>query len=126
MPPDQAVAPYLDALEAYAARRPGRLHVPGHKGGPGADPGLRAAIGDGALALDIPALTQGIDVGPEPTPFELAQAMAAATWLPCEAPLMRNQGRLAPHAPAAMAGARSKGGGSGPAPMPCAGPGSAR
>src|SRR3954453_3790344 len=80
MAPDQAVAPYLDALEAYAARRPGRLHVTGHKGGPGADPGLRAAIGDGALALDIPALTQGIDVGPEPTPFELAQAMAAEAW----------------------------------------------
>jgi len=80
MGPDPAVAPYLDALEAYASRRPGRLHVPGHKGGPGADPGLRLAIGDKALALDIPALTHGIDVGPEPTPFQLAQSMAAEAW----------------------------------------------
>src|SRR3954467_4184852 len=78
--PDQAVAPYLDALEQYAGRHPGRLHVPGHKGGPGADPGLRMAIGDKALALDIPALTEGIDVGVEPTPFQLAQAMAAEGW----------------------------------------------
>src|SRR3954449_3086334 len=78
--PAQSETPYLDALVAYAGRRPGRLHVPGHKGGPGADPGLRAAIGDRALALDIPALSQGIDVGPEPTPFELAQAMAAEAW----------------------------------------------
>ncbi|MFL5884252.1 MAG: aminotransferase class I/II-fold pyridoxal phosphate-dependent enzyme [Thermoleophilaceae bacterium] len=78
--PDQAVAPYLDALEQYAQRRPGRLHVPGHKGGPGADPGLRIAIGDKALALDVPALTEGIDVGVEPTPFQLAQRMAAEAW----------------------------------------------
>src|SRR3954469_4158776 len=78
--PDQAVAPYLDALEQYAGRHPGRLHVPGHKGGPGADPGLRMAVGDKALALDIPALTEGIDVGPEPTPFQLAQRLAAEAW----------------------------------------------
>src|SRR3954452_20310036 len=80
MAPDQSVAPYLDALEAYASRRPARLHVPGHKGGPAADPGLRLAIGDKALALDVPALTEGIDVGAEPTPFQLAQAMAAEAW----------------------------------------------
>src|SRR3954447_11560786 len=78
--PAQSETPYLDALVAYAGRRPGRLHVPGHKGGPGADPGLRLAIGDRALALDIPALTQGIDVGPEPTPFQLAQRLAADAW----------------------------------------------
>ena len=78
--PDQAKALYLDALVEYARRRPGRLHVPGHKGGSGADPGLREAIGDRALALDIPALTEGIDAGPEPTPFQLAQSMAADAW----------------------------------------------
>ena len=37
--------------------RPGRFHVPGHKGGAGADPGLVEALGERALALDIPALT---------------------------------------------------------------------
>src|SRR5919199_591956 len=72
--------PYLDALRAYAARDPGRLHVPGHKGGSGADPGLAEALGERALALDIPALTPGIDVGPEPTPFQRAQEMAAEAW----------------------------------------------
>ena len=54
----QSEAPYLDALRAYADRQPGRFHIPGHKGGPGADPGLREAIGDAALALDIPALIE--------------------------------------------------------------------
>lgn len=73
-------APYLDALRAYAARNPGRFHVPGHKGGPGADPGMREAFGDAALALDIPALMQGIDTGPEPTPFQEAQRLAAEAW----------------------------------------------
>jgi len=34
----QAGTPYLDALRAYAARSPGRFHVPGHKGGAAADP----------------------------------------------------------------------------------------
>ena len=75
-----AAAPYLDALRAYAERRPGRFHVPGHKGGPGADPQLREAFGDAALALDIPALIEGIDVGPEPTPWQEAQRLAADAW----------------------------------------------
>ena len=81
MPHDQAKAPYLDALTTYAARGPERLHVPGHKGGPAADPGLRDAIGEAALAMDIPALTWGIDISDtEPTPFQLAQEMAAEAW----------------------------------------------
>jgi arginine/lysine/ornithine decarboxylase len=78
--PDQGEAPYLEALRAYADRDPARLHVPGHKGGPGADPGLLGSIGERALAMDIPALTQGIDIGPEPTPFQQAQALAAEAW----------------------------------------------
>ena len=77
---DASAAPYLDALRAYAARRPGRFHVPGHKGGPGADPELREAFGQSALALDIPALIQGIDAGPEPTPWQRAQTLAAEAW----------------------------------------------
>jgi arginine decarboxylase len=77
---DQGTTPYLDALIAYAAREPARLHVPGHKGGAGADPGLAAALGMQALALDIPALTYGVDMGPMPTPFERAQLLAARAW----------------------------------------------
>jgi arginine decarboxylase len=72
--------PYLDALRAYAARSPGRFHVPGHKGGAAADPVLTEAFGEQALALDIPALTEGIDAGPEPTPFQRAQELAAQAW----------------------------------------------
>src|SRR4051794_6576777 len=78
--PDQLRAPYLDALVEYAARDPARLHVPGHKGGPGADPQLCDALGLPALALDIPSLTWGIDIGPEPTPFAEAQRLAAEAW----------------------------------------------
>ena len=54
--------------------------MPGHKGGPGADPELREALGDTALALDIPALIEGIDAGPEPTPWQQAQQLAAEAW----------------------------------------------
>jgi lysine decarboxylase len=76
----QGDTPYLDALRAWAERRPARLHVPGHKGGAGADPRLLDAVGERALSLDIPALMWGIDVGVEPTPFAEAQRLAAEAW----------------------------------------------
>ena len=78
----QDQTPYLDALIAYADRNPGRFHVPGHKGGPGADPALREAIGERALRLDVPAGIEGIDIGPDPAraPFQLAQRLAADAW----------------------------------------------
>jgi arginine decarboxylase len=75
--PEQPSAPYLDAVVAYGFRGPGRFHVPGHKGGEGADPGLRHAIGDDALLIDIPQDIQGIDLGPEPTPYQQAEQLAA-------------------------------------------------
>ena len=78
--PSQSATPYLDALRAYAGRSPGRFHVPGHKGGAAAAPKIRDAFGERALSLDIPALTEGIDAGPEPTPFQVAQELAAAAW----------------------------------------------
>lgn len=79
---DQDSTPYLDALVEYARREPGRFHVPGHKGGPGADPGLREVLGEQALRLDIPAGIEGIDVAPNPahTPFQAAQRLAAEAW----------------------------------------------
>jgi lysine decarboxylase len=79
---EQDATPYLDALVAYADRDPGRFHVPGHKGGPGADPALREAIGDRALRLDVPAGIEGIDVGPDPAeaPIQRAQQLAAEAW----------------------------------------------
>src|SRR3954454_21449104 len=78
--PDPGTAPYLDALRAYADADMGRFHVPGHKGPEGADPGLVEAIGAKALEMDLPALIEGIDAGPEPTPFQQAQALAAQAW----------------------------------------------
>ncbi len=78
---DQERAPYLEALEAFVARDPGRLHVPGHKGGIAADPGMVAALGSRAIELDVPALIPGIDVPPpSPTPFQQAQRLAAEAW----------------------------------------------
>jgi arginine decarboxylase len=76
---DQHEAPYLDAVVSYVARRPGRFHIPGHKG-TGADPGLIAALGEAAVLHDVPPSIEGIDVGPEPTPFQRAQRLAADAW----------------------------------------------
>src|SRR6476661_4288090 len=79
-PSEQPTAPYLDAVVAYGFRGPGRFHVPGHKGGPGADPGLRYALGDRALGIDIPQDIHGVDLGVKPTPYERAEALAAEAY----------------------------------------------
>jgi lysine decarboxylase len=76
----QDSTPYVDALLAYSARDPGRFQVPGHKGGPGADPATRELVGKVGLRNDIPSITEGVDIGPEPTPFQQAQDLAAAAW----------------------------------------------
>ncbi|MGZ6697649.1 MAG: hypothetical protein ACXVFL_18680 [Solirubrobacteraceae bacterium] len=67
MSAEQPSAPYLDAVVAYGTRGPGRFHVPGHKGGQGADPAVRFGLGR-ALALDIPQDIWGVDLGVDPTP----------------------------------------------------------
>jgi arginine decarboxylase len=77
---DQRSTPYVDALLAYSERDPGRFQVPGHKGGIGADPALRELAGDVALRNDVPSITEGVDIGPRPTPFERAQRLAAEAW----------------------------------------------
>jgi len=77
---EQPTAPYLDALVAYGFRGPGRFHVPGHKGGAGADPALRFALGDRALGADVPQDIEGIDLGPHPTPYERAERLAAEAY----------------------------------------------
>jgi arginine decarboxylase len=76
---DQSEAPYLDAVVEYVARNPGRFHIPGHKG-TGADPALTEAFGEAAILHDVPPSIEGIDVGPEPTPFQRAQHLAADAW----------------------------------------------
>jgi arginine decarboxylase len=77
---DQDSTPYVDALLAYAALDPGRFQVPGHKGGTGADPAMRLLVGETGLRNDIPSVTEGVDIGPEPTPFQHAQLLAAEAW----------------------------------------------
>jgi arginine decarboxylase len=79
-PPEQPTAPYLEAVTAYGFRGSTRFHVPGHKGGPGADPGLRSALGERPLQLDIPQDIEGVDVGPSPTPYERAEELAAEAY----------------------------------------------
>jgi lysine decarboxylase len=79
-PGDQDSTPYVDALLAYAALDPGRFQVPGHKGGAGADPSLLELVGEAGLRNDIPSVTEGVDIGAEPTPFQQAQLLAAAAW----------------------------------------------
>jgi arginine decarboxylase len=75
---EQGVAPYLEAVASYGFREPTRFHVPGHKGGAGADAALRNNIGEDALLVDVPKDTRGIDLPPPvPTPFDLAETLAA-------------------------------------------------
>jgi arginine decarboxylase len=74
---EQPTAPYLDAVVAYAFRGTARYHVPGHKGGTHADPGLRKAIGIDGLACDVPQDIHGIDLGPAPTSYQRAEQLAA-------------------------------------------------
>ncbi|HEY5977966.1 MAG TPA: aminotransferase class V-fold PLP-dependent enzyme [Solirubrobacterales bacterium] len=76
----QDSTPYVDALLAYSAREPGRFQVPGHKGGAGGDPAMRELVGEVGLRNDIPSITEGVDIGPEPTPFQQAQLLAAEAW----------------------------------------------
>src|SRR6201994_3592008 len=76
----QEETPFVDALLEYSARDPGRFQVPGHKGGIGADPGMVALVGMTGLVNDIPSVTEGVDIGPEPTPFQQAQTRAAEAW----------------------------------------------
>ena len=78
---DQAEAPYLKALRAYAARDPERIHVPGHKGGPAADPELREAIGERALAHGHPGAHLGHRHRPgSPRPSSRRRQLAAEAW----------------------------------------------
>jgi lysine decarboxylase len=76
----QPTTPYLEAVTAYGFRGSTRFHIPGHKGGEGADSGLRAALGERALLLDVPQDIQGIDIGPSPTPFERSERLAAEAY----------------------------------------------
>ena len=76
----QAKTPYVDAVLEYSARKTGRFQVPGHKGGLAADPSMVELVGMTGLVNDVPSVTEGVDIGPEPTPFQQAQLLAAEAW----------------------------------------------
>ena len=92
----------------------------------------REAVGDAELGIELgghearaharsgPArrsCSSGRCAGPRPR-RRRGGASAGATWLPCEAPLIRNHVRRAPHASAASSCAAWNGVGSGPTSMP--------
>jgi arginine decarboxylase len=79
-PDGQAATPYLEAVTGYVRREPDRFHVPGHKGGSGADPEVRSTLGGAAVLHDVPQDIEGIDVGPSPTPSERAELLAAEAY----------------------------------------------
>lgn len=76
----QTAAPYADALLAQSRRNTVNLMVPGHGATPdGLSADLARFCGEHALAMDIPPLIDGIDVGPD-SPFEEATRLAAEAW----------------------------------------------
>ncbi|MFC9441286.1 MULTISPECIES: aminotransferase class I/II-fold pyridoxal phosphate-dependent enzyme [Brevibacterium] len=73
-------APYADALAKAAARNPLLLQTPGHGGnGDGISAGQADFFGENVLALDIPPLFDGIDLGVD-TPKDEALELAAEAW----------------------------------------------
>lgn len=78
--PDQTMTPYATALDAQAARDTVNLMVPGHGATPsGLSSELGRFCGERALAMDIPPLIDGIDVGPE-SAFVQSTRLAAEAW----------------------------------------------
>ena len=76
MNPDQTRTPIVDALNAYLGIV--RFHMPGHRGGKGADPVLLSVLGERALAYDVTGVP-GMDDLQEPTScIKEAQALAAS------------------------------------------------
>lgn len=77
-------APYLRALSRFAGRDPGRLTVPGHKGGAAACGEQLTTLGAEAHALDVPTLIDGVDVARGDAagldPLAHAEALAAQAW----------------------------------------------
>ncbi len=86
-------APYADALAKAAARNPLLLQTPGHGGnGDGISAGQADFFGENVLALDIPPLFDGIDLGVD-TPKDEALELAAEAWEPAA----RGSSPTAPH-----------------------------
>jgi len=70
--------PWQTAL--HVAAMDGRLELARSLLRLGADPGLRSAMGERALALDVSQDIEGIDVGRAPTPYDRAEQLAAEAY----------------------------------------------
>ena len=77
---NQDQSPYSDAVADYARRNINRLATPGHQVSQHAQPFLWDFFGPEILALDVPALVEGIDHGPYPTPYDRSLELAADAW----------------------------------------------
>lgn len=75
----QLGAPYAEALSAYAETDWLRLNVPGHSAAPHRFGALAELVGTAPLALDVPPLLDGIDLGPG-SPLDRALDLAAEAW----------------------------------------------
>lgn len=78
--PPQSSTPYASSLNAQALRDTVNLMVPGHGATPtGISLELGQFCGERALAMDIPPLIDGIDVG-DASPFVQSTHLAAEAW----------------------------------------------
>lgn len=78
--PEQTAAPYASALSLHAQRDTLSLLVPGHgAAGTGIAQGQADYFGERLLALDVPPLLEGIDLGPG-SPKQRALELAAEAW----------------------------------------------
>ncbi|GAA3114014.1 aminotransferase class I/II-fold pyridoxal phosphate-dependent enzyme [Streptomyces rectiviolaceus] len=75
----QLDAPYADALRAYAEKDWLRLNVPGHSADAHRFGALADLVGSAPLALDVPPLLEGLDLGPD-SPLERSLGLAAQAW----------------------------------------------
>ncbi len=77
-------APYAEAVALNAESEWHRLSVPGHQNQPARHPGLASLAGPGVLAVDVPPLTEGIDLKSAgtsgPTPLQQTLDLAADAW----------------------------------------------
>lgn len=78
--PPQTTAPYATAVALHAQRDTLSLFVPGHgAGGTGIAQGQADYFGERLLALDVPPLLEGIDLGPD-SPKQQSLRLAAEAW----------------------------------------------
>ncbi|GAA1600499.1 amino acid decarboxylase [Leucobacter chromiireducens] len=101
--------PYASALERHMQRQPTMLMVPGH-GATAAGPSRRLAefAGERAVAMDIPRLIEGIDVGPR-SPLARAQELAAEAWSARSTWFLTNGASQANRMAAIAVGSRGRG-----------------